>query len=318
MGSSMEATRTCVIASREDAADGVVTLTLRDAEGAPLPEWEAGAHVDLVLPDLVRQYSLCGTVGDLGEYRIAVLREPESRGGSKYVHDELAVGATVEIVGPRNHFALEPADRYVFIAGGIGITPILPMIDQAIASGAEWQLFYGGRTRTSMAFLDRLGELGGSIHVLPQDEVGLLDLVTALADVERADTLTYCCGPEALLSAVEGRCGPAGIARLRVERFSSDVEIDQEGDKPFEVELAQTGVTLTIEPGESILDAVLEAGAEVDCSCEEGTCGTCETDVLEGVPDHRDVVLTDAERAAGAVMMICVSRAKSEKLVLDL
>lgn len=313
-----DGTRTCVVAGREDAADGVVTLTLRDAEGGLLPEWDAGAHVDLVLPDVVRQYSLCGPVGDRSEYRIAVLREPESRGGSRYVHDHLTVGTTVEIAGPRNHFALEPADRYVFVAGGIGITPILPMIERAIAAGADWRLYYGGRSRTSMAFLDRLAALGDRVQVLPQDEVGLLDLVTVLADVERADTLTYCCGPEALLSAVEGRCGPAGLARLRVERFASEVEVDREGDQPFEVELAQTGVTVTVEPGVSILDAVLEAGAVVDCSCEEGTCGTCETDVLEGVPDHRDVVLTDAERAAGAVMMICVSRAKSERLVLDL
>ncbi|MFA4926957.1 MAG: PDR/VanB family oxidoreductase [Patulibacter sp.] len=318
MSSTEAPPRPCVVVGREDAADGVVTLTLRDAEGAPLPEWDAGAHVDLVLPDAVRQYSLCGAVGECGEYRIAVLREPESRGGSEYVHDRLAVGATVEVGGPRNHFAFEPAERYVFIAGGIGITPILPMIERAIAAGAEWELFYGGRSRASMAFVDRLTELGDRVHVLPQDEVGLLDLVTALADVERADTLTYCCGPEPLLAAVEGRCGPAGLARLRVERFSSDVEIDRVGDQPFEVELVQTGVTLTVEPGVSILDAVLDAGVDVDSSCEEGTCGTCETDVLEGVPDHRDVVLTDAEQAAGAVMMICVSRCRSKKLVLDL
>jgi ferredoxin-NADP reductase len=318
MSNAQETSRTCVVADRTDAADGVVTLTLRDATGAPLPEWGAGAHIDLVLPDLVRQYSLCGAVADRGEYRIAVLREPQSRGGSAYVHDELAVGSTVEVVGPRNHFALEPADRYVFIAGGIGITPILPMIDQAIAAGAEWQLHYGGRTRASMAFLDRLADHGDRVRVIPQDEAGLLDLAAALVDVEHPDTLTYCCGPEGLLSAVETRCGAAGRERLRVERFSSAIEADQDGDQPFEVEFSQSGITLTIEPGTSILDAALDAGVDVDCSCEEGVCGTCETAVLEGTPDHRDSVLSDGEREANDVMMVCVSRARSKRLVLDL
>lgn len=310
-------THPCTVIEREAVADGVVALTLRRTDGAPLPAWTAGAHVDLLLPDAVRQYSLCGPVGDRDAYRVAVLREPASRGGSSYVHDHLHVGSEVEVSAPRNHFALEPAARYVFIAGGIGITPILPMIESAVAAGVEWELHYGGRTRASMAFVERLAAHGDAVRILPQDEVGLIDLATALIDVAEDDQLTYCCGPEALLSAVEGQCGYAGIERLRVERFAATIEADQDGDRPFELELAQSGVTLTVEPGTSVLDAMLDAGVPVESSCEEGTCGTCETDVLEGVPDHRDAVLTPAERDANQVMLVCVSRSCTPRLVLD-
>ncbi|MER7837794.1 PDR/VanB family oxidoreductase [Streptomyces sp. NPDC096040] len=297
------------------AADGVVSLTLRHPLGEDLPGWEPGAHVDVVLgPELERQFSLCGDPGDRFGWRIAVLREPDGRGGSAYVHERLGVGDKVRVRGPRNHFRLEPAPRYRFVAGGIGITPILPMLAAAEAAGAEWTLLYGGRTRRSMAFTGELARYGGErVTVAPQDESGLLDLGPVLDDVPDG-TLVYCCGPGPLLDAVEERC-PAGV--LRVERFQPKARQAAE-DGQFEVVLAQSGRTLTVAPGVSVLDTVRAAGVEVLYSCAEGTCGTCETDVLEGTPDHRDSVLSEEERAAGETMLICVSRCRGERLVLDL
>ncbi|MCL6670977.1 MULTISPECIES: PDR/VanB family oxidoreductase [Streptomyces] len=303
-----------VVGSREFAADGVLALTLRHPLGEDLPAWEPGAHVDVVLgPELERQYSLCGDPADRSAWRIAVLREPAGRGGSAHVHEQLGVGDKVRVRGPRNHFRLEDAPRYRFVAGGIGITPILPMLAAAEAAGAEWTLLYGGRTRHSLAFTGELARYGDRVTVAPQDETGLLDLGSVLGDLP-ADTLVYCCGPGPLLDAVEERC-PAG--RLRVERFTPKAQEAGENGA-FEVELAQSGRTVTVAPDVSVLDAVRAAGVEVLFSCTEGTCGTCETDVLEGTPDHRDSVLTDAERESGETMMICVSRCRGRRLVLDL
>ncbi len=256
------------VAARHDVADGVVALELRDPSGADLPPWEPGAHIDLLLgPDLVRQYSLCGDPADRTTWRVAVLRELDGRGGSAFVHD--ALGASVQVRGPRNHFALEPAARYVFVAGGIGITPVLPMLRAADAAGADWRLVYGGRTAASMAFTDELPD--GRVELRPQDEHGLLDLDEILSDVD-GTTLVYCCGPGPLLDAVEARC-PAD--RLRVERFTP-----REQDGPtssFEVELAQSGRTLTVPADRSVLDVLEDAGVDILSSCREGTCGTCET-----------------------------------------
>ncbi|MFB9536483.1 MULTISPECIES: PDR/VanB family oxidoreductase [Streptomyces] len=303
-----------VVERRESAADGVLALTLRHSLGEPLPDWEPGAHIDVVLgPGLERQYSLCGDPADRSAWRIAVLREPDGRGGSAHVHEQVGPGAKVRVRGPRNNFSLEPAPRYRFVAGGIGITPILPMLAAAEASGAEWTLLYGGRTRRSMAFGEELGRYGDRVTIAPEDETGLLDLPSVLDDVPEG-TLVYCCGPGPLLDAVEAR-SPSGV--LRVERFRPK-ERETGGDTEFEVELAQSGRTLTVAPDVSVLDTVRAAGIEVLYSCAEGTCGTCETDVLEGEPDHRDSVLTDDERAAGETMLICVSRCRGKRLVLDL
>ncbi|MEV0640467.1 PDR/VanB family oxidoreductase [Streptomyces sp. NPDC050619] len=303
-----------VVDRRESAADGVLALTLRHPLGEQLPAWEAGAHIDVVLgPDLERQYSLCGDPADRTAWRIAVLREPDGRGGSSYVHERLGQGDKVRVRGPRNHFALRPAPRYRFVAGGIGITPILPMLAAAEAAGAEWSLLYGGRTRASMAFAGELSAYGDRVTIAPQDEAGLLDLASVLDDLPEG-TLVYCCGPGPLLDAVEERC-PAGA--LHVERFQPKAQ-EASGNTEFEVELARSGRTLTVPADVSVLDTVRAAGVEVLFSCTEGTCGTCETDVLEGTPDHRDSVLDDEERAAGETMLICVSRCLGKRLVLDL
>jgi ferredoxin-NADP reductase len=303
-----------VVDRREFTADGVLALTLRHPLGEELPAWEPGAHVDVLLgPDLERQYSLCGDPADRTAWRIAVLRERDGRGGSASVHGQLGQGDKVRVRGPRNHFALRPAPRYRFVAGGIGITPILPMLAAAEAAGAEWSLLYGGRTRESMAFTEELSGYGDRVTIAPQDETGLLDLASMLDDLPEG-TLVYCCGPGPLLDAVEERC-PAGA--LHVERFQPKVQ-QEGGNTEFEVELARSGRTLTVPADVSVLDAVRDAGVEVLFSCTEGTCGTCETDVLEGAPDHRDSVLTDEEREAGETMLICVSRCLGKRLVLDL
>ena len=297
-----------VVDAKTALADGVVGLTLRAADGGELPAWRPGAHIDVLLgDDLVRQYSLCGDPGDSRTWRIGVLKEGP---GSTIVHERVRPGDRLTVRGPRNNFALEDAPRYVFLAGGIGITPILPMVAAAEAAGAEWRLHYGGRRRSAMAFLDELSPYGERVEICPQDEFGLLDLDGILGEVA-PDALVYCCGPEPMLAAAEERC-----AALRTERFSPKPVTGPE--EAFEVELSLSGRTLRVEPGCSILETVEKAGVSVLSSCREGTCGTCETVVLEGEPDHRDSVLTEAERAEGGFMMICVSRSCGPRLVLEL
>jgi ferredoxin-NADP reductase len=307
------------VARRTTGAEGVVVLDLRAPDGGELPAWSAGAHIDLRMPgDLVRQYSLCGDPRDRSVWRVAVLREPESRGGSAHVHEVLQEGDDVDVRGPRNHFELTPAQRYVFIAGGIGITPILPMIDAADAAGADWELHYGGRSRRSMAFLESLEAATGSrVTLHPQDEVGLIDL-DALLGEPRPGTLVYCCGPEPLLVAVEQRCADWPAGTLHVERFAPKDVGEPVLTGAFEVELALSGLSLTVPPEKSVLQVVEDAGISVLSSCTEGTCGTCETTVLSGEVDHRDSLLTPAEQAANDTMFICVSRAACPKLVLEL
>ncbi|GAA1810242.1 oxidoreductase [Planosporangium flavigriseum] len=308
-----------VVHERREPAAGVVTVDLRDPSGAELPAWAAGAHIDLVLTDdLVRQYSLCGDPGDRTTWRVAVLREPDGRGGSAFAHDKLQPGATVRVRGPRNHFPLVPAPRYVFIAGGIGITPILPMLAAATAAGADWRLTYGGRSAASMAFADELCAAHPDRVVLrPQDEYGLLDLDAILGE-PAADTLVYCCGPGPLLDAVEQRCARWPSGALHVERFAPKEQGAPVLSGAFDVELAVTGTTLTVPVNRSVLEVVEEAGVQVLSSCREGTCGTCETTVLAGQVDHRDSLLTEEERSANDTMFICVSRAACPTLVLEL
>ncbi|MEU7116504.1 PDR/VanB family oxidoreductase [Streptomyces sp. NPDC046182] len=296
-------------------ADGVLSVELVHPDGKPLPAWTPGAHVDVHVGGFVRQYSLCGDPQSAGVYRIGVLNEPASRGGSRHVHTALRPGQQVTVSEPRNHFALEDAGGYVFVAGGIGITPLLAMAREAERRGARWRLVHGGRTRASMAFTAELTALGGgALTLVPQDEAGHIDLDAALAGLDD-DTLVYACGPGPLLAAVEERCPPE---RLRLERFSAPVVECGAEDGGFEVECRTSGLTLDVGPGTSILDAAEAAGLDVQSSCRDGICGSCETRVIDGVPDHRDFLLSEAEHAVNATMMICVSRCASGRLVLDL
>jgi ferredoxin-NADP reductase len=306
-----------VVVKKVCIARDVVKLDLRDAGETDLPFWRPGAHVDLVLgSDLVRQYSLTGAPEDQAVWTLAVLRDQEGRGGSVFVHDQLEQGSRVHVQGPRNKFQLVASPRYIFIAGGIGITPIRPMLAAAEKAGSQWSLLYGGRSRDSMAFADELVDAyPGHVTLQPEDEYGLLDLPPLIGSPQ-PDTKIYCCGPERLLRAVEQLCNSWPSDSLHVERFSAKpVEPSLSGG--FRVRLERSELTIDVPPDMSVMEAVREAGVDVPSSCEEGLCGTCETRVLRGTPEHRDSILTPEEQAKNDVMMICVSRGSTD-LVLDL
>lgn len=311
-----------IVRSRTTPAAGVVVLDLAHPNAQELPRWEPGAHIDLLVGDnLTRQYSLCGDFDDPSVWRVGVLLDPGSRGGSRFVHANLHEGVNVRVRGPRNHFPLVDATRYRFVAGGIGITPILAMIEAVQRAGKDWTLLYGGRTRASMAFVNVLVQrYAQRVTVWPQDERGLLDLASLLKDPDD-NTLVYSCGPEGLLTAVENGCADWPAGALHLERFATRTPTAQESTgalERFEVVCHRTGVTLEVASDKSILKVLEEAQVPIMASCYEGICGACEADVLEGTPDHRDSVLTEAEQTAGEVMMVCVSRSRTERLVLDL
>ena len=290
------------VAARETVAGGVVQLRLA---GRDLPRWEPGAHIDLVLPSgLVRQYSLCGNPADTSSYTVATRLVEDGRGGSREVHEQVRVGAELEVRGPRNRFPLVEAPAYVFVAGGIGITPVLPML-RALPEGANWRLLYAGRTRESMPFLAEIENLGADRVTVV---AGLPDLDGELADVPEG-AVVYCCGPEGLMAAVAER-----FPDVRLERFAPQAPLS--GNAAFEVELRRSGRTLTVPADSTVLAAVRAELPNTLYSCEQGFCGTCQQRVLEGEVEHRDELLTDTERADS--MLICVSRARSERLVLDL
>lgn len=300
-------------------AEDVVELVLAVDDGADdnaaLPSWTPGAHVDLILePELVRQYSLCSSPANVSTYSVAVLLAPDSRGGSKRVH-ELTEGARLRIRGPRNHFPLVTSKRYVFIAGGIGITPLLPMIEEVQTAGADWHLYYGGRTRSSMAYLDELGKYADRVNVVPQDTDGLLDIKGILGQPDER-TLVYCCGPEPLLAVVEQACQTWPTGALHLERFAAKAVEHAAEEAAFELVLQRSGITTEVPPDKSVLDVMRDSGVSVLASCLEGICGTCETEVVDGDVDHRDSVLDADEQEANEVMMVCVSRCRG-RLVLD-
>jgi ferredoxin-NADP reductase len=310
---------TAVISGVRDVAEGVKVIEFRSLDGAELPAWTPGAHLDVVVRDGVeRQYSLCGDPGDRRSWRIAVLREQEGRGGSSYLHDNAEPGTELRLRGPLNHFELLPAPSYIFVAGGIGITPLLPMISAAEKAGAEWVLAYAGRRRSSMAFLDELEDLyPDRVRAYPGDDGTRMNL-DGFFDELAPGGLVYCCGPSRLLTAVEAASSTLPHGTLHLERFEARETSAPVFDDSFEVELTLSGETLTVPPNRSILDVVEEAGVLVLSSCREGTCGTCETPVVSGEVDHRDSVLTPDEQADNEVMMICVSRAACPRLVLEL
>lgn len=307
------------VVDRRTSADGVVSVTLAAAGGTPLPAWAPGSHIDLLLDkDLVRQYSL--VPADEGRWGVAVLRDPRSRGGSEYVHEKLQMGVELMVRGPRNHFELLDAEEYLFVGGGIGITPLIAMVEQAESEGVDWRLVYGGRTRGSMAYADSLvAKYGERVSLVPEDELGLIDLRNLLS-TPKPGTLVYCCGPTPLLDAVDAVCAAQSWEKgsLHMERFSPIEAGEPVWDGSFEIELVESELVLTVPPDKSILQIVDAAGIDVLSSCGEGTCGTCETTIVSGEADHRDSVLTDEEKAANNSMMICVSRAACPRLRLEL
>ncbi|TVU63998.1 oxidoreductase [Paenarthrobacter nitroguajacolicus] len=313
--------RTLRVHQKSWEADGVTSLTLTDPSGAPLPGWVPGAHLSLRLPNgLTREYSLCSDPGSSASWTVAVLRTPDSRGGSKFVHDDLPVGSLLDVEGPRTNFSLEEAGSYVLVAGGVGITPIIAMARQLEKDGADWSLLYTGRSKATMAFL-------GEISAMPQERVTIHaddeangnfpDIAGAVGSLGE-DSLVYVCGPEPLMKAVEAAMSDP--AQLRLERFKAPVPAAPPAEETtsFEVVCLSNGQRIAVGPDISVLDALNQAGINVPSSCTEGICGTCEVGVVEGDVDHRDFLLSPAEQAENKSMFVCVSRCRSRELVLNL
>lgn len=306
------------VAATDIVAEGVLEVVFETDGAGELPPWEPGAHIDVRLPSgLSRQYSLCGDPADRWSYTIAVLREDAGRGGSTELHDVARPDVKFEIRPPRNDFPLVDASSYLFVAGGIGITPIVPMIAHAISSGATWSLVYGGRRADTMAYREKLLSHGRGVDLWIEQDRGYPDLDSILAQVP-ASTVVYTCGPSALIDAVRNKVGQFDhLGELHFERFSASGPIDGTGDA-FEIELKRSGVTIEVAEGTSVLDEVRKVVPDHPFSCEEGYCGECEVKVLGGTPDHRDDYLTADEQESGEVMMICVSRCLGKRLILDL
>lgn len=305
-------------------AEGILGLELVPAApGEPLPAFTAGAHIDLHLPGgPVRSYSLLNDPAERHRWCVAVHRDPASRGGSRQVHEQLRPGQLLTVSPPRNHFPLdEGAPLSVLIAGGIGITPLLCMVRRLTALGRPWVLHHAARTRAHAAFGDELQALaaqgGGTLHRVFDQEPGgrMIDIAALVADLPDGAHV-YCCGPAGMLAAFERATAGLPPERVHLEYFAAKDAPAASGG--FSVKLRRDGRTVPVPPGQSILDALSAIGAEPPWSCREGVCGTCEVRVLEGVPDHHDMVLSPAQREANDRMMVCCSGAKSPLLVLDL
>ena len=313
---------TVQVRKRQLQGDGVVVLDLIPVGGAKLPAFEAGAHVDIhIAPGLVRQYSLCSDPADSAVYRLGVLRDPASRGGSTSVYDTLLEGAEVQISAPRNLFPLaSEARRSILIGGGIGITPMIAMAYALHAKGEDFELHYCGRSRSRSAFLDELqsAAFAERVHTHFDDEAPeqKLDMDRVLGHAE-AGVHVYTCGPSGFMDWVIGESVKHGYADDQIHREYFQIEVDNSGAS-FEVVAARSGKTVQVAEGQTILEALADVGIQIEISCEQGICGTCLCDVLEGEPDHRDVYLTADEKQANDQILVCCSRAKSKKLVLDI
>jgi ferredoxin-NADP reductase len=304
-------------------AENINSYELVAPRGGDLVPFTAGSHIDLHLSNgMIRSYSLVNDQREQNRYVIAVNKDAASRGGSKFIHETLRVGDIVTISHPKNNFALrENASHSVLIAGGIGITPLFSMIRRLETLGGSWKLYYAARTRFTAAFLDELNALRPNVHLdlhvnFDQEPSGrMLELSTIINDVP-ADAHIYCCGPVAMLEAFEAATAGRPPSHVHVEYFKAKEKPAAEGG--FDVKLARSNRTIKVQPGKTILDALLDAGITANYACAEGVCGTCETKIIEGVPDHRDLFLSKEEQAANKTIMICCSGSKSSTLVLDL
>ena len=300
-------------------ADGIHMLEFRDAGGRPLPEFSAGAHITIRAPSgLLRKYSLCNAPAERDRYLVAVKREVNGRGGSSTLIDRAKPGDELLVTAPVNDFALpQRAQDFLFIAGGIGITPIMAMIRQLRAEGKRFRLFYCTRSPDTTAFLDELSapELKDQviIHYDGGDPSRSLDLRPILQERKNREHL-YCCGPRPLMEAVRKMTDHWSAAAVHFEAFS-DADTHKPTDKPFKVRLARSGAVIEVPATKTILEALREHGLDVPSSCETGTCGTCRTKLIAGEADHRDLVLHDHERAD--TIMICVSRARTDEITID-
>lgn len=311
------------VARRVDEALDVCSFELVAEDGSTLPPFSAGSHIDVhVAPGLVRQYSLSNDPAERDRYRIAVLREPASRGGSAGMHDRIQAGDVLRVSGPRNHFALAEAPRSLLLAGGIGVTPIMAMARALHAQGRSFELHYCGRSASRMAFRDELGSAGfaGSVFLHADDVPAQKFDVERVLSQPAADTHLYVCGPNGFMDHVLDTAKRFGwpYANLHREYFAGVAATALATDGSFEVRVASTGLSCQVPAGRTVIEVLAAHGVEVPTSCEAGVCGTCLTRVLEGTPDHRDSFLTDSERAANDQFTPCCSRALSPLLVLDL
>lgn len=313
---------TVLVQAKRLEADGVAGFTLVDPHGRELPAFSAGSHIDVQPePGLLRQYSLCNSPGATDRYQIAVLREPQSRGGSQAMHDRIAEGDLIQISAPRNHFELAPqAKRSLLLAGGIGITPILAMAQQLYADNADFELHYSARSQAGMAFHSQLtsGPLSERVHCYFDDEDSRLPIDQLVAEPQ-AGTHLYVCGPGGYIDFVMQHFKAAGWpeSQLHTEFFTAE-GVDTSGDGSFEVVLARSGESYLIPADQTVAEVLLDNDVDLLTSCEQGICGTCVTKVLEGTPEHRDRYLTEAEHAANDCFTPCCSRAKTQRLVIDL
>jgi ferredoxin-NADP reductase len=300
------------------AARDTNLYTFERADHAPLPGAEPGAHIGVLLSNGVeRQYSLLDAGASLPAYTVGVKRDAQSRGGSIFMHEHLRVGTKVKIVPPRNNFPLkEDAEHTVLIAGGIGITPIYCMVKRLAALGQTWELYYSCRSRMDTAFLDELAKFKETHFHFDDEEGGRFLNVAKIVEAAPTHAHLYCCGPAPMLAAFEAATSKWAPEQLHVEYFTPKFAAAASGG--FTVVLARSKREITVPPGKSILQCVRETGLQVPFSCEEGVCGACETRVIEGIPDHRDSILTESERKESATMMICCSGSKSPRLVLDI
>jgi vanillate monooxygenase ferredoxin subunit len=311
-----------VIAQRREEADGIISLELMAADGSQLPPFEAGSHIDLHLGDgLVRQYSLCGNPRDLSRYRLGVLLEPQSRGGSRAVHERLLIGARARISLPRNHFGLvESAAHSILMAGGIGITPMLSMAWRLAELDASFDLHYCTRSLTRTAFRHLLTEhpYAGhlTLHLDDGPQAQKFDCARLCGEPQAGKHL-YVCGPGGFMSYVINAAERLGWAPQNVHREYFSSTVDLSGDV-FCVRAARSGIQVTVPAAKSIAAVLMENGVNVPLSCESGVCGTCLTRVLEGTPDHRDMYQTDDEKSSNTQMTLCCSRSKTPLLVLDI
>ncbi len=311
-----------IVRKREVQGDDVVVLELAAADGQPLPAFTAGAHVDLHLgAELVRQYSLCGDPGNNNVYRLGVLRDGNSRGGSTAVHDRLVPGTDIRISAPRNLFPLiADASHSILLGGGIGITPMIAMAYALHAQGQSFELHYKGQSRARCAFVDELEAAPFAARVFTHfsdaDPHQYLDL-SAVLNAAPSGSHVYTCGPMGFMDWVIESARGRGYDEQRIHREYFQVETDRAGES-FEVVAARSGKTVQVEEGQSIVDALAAVGIKVEVSCEQGICGTCLCDVIEGRPDHRDVYLTDEEKQSNEQIILCCSRATDSRLVLDI